>query len=240
MKAIAVLLLVAAVFLPNARAQTAEEIIARSIEARGGLAALRARQSVKMVARVDRPQEGLSYSMTLFRKRPTFYRAVLEAGDTTIIRATDGESAWVVSTLAGNLEPAEMPAGQAATFKRQAHMDTSLQGLLPTGSSATFLDRVEDDDGEFLRVRMAHQDGSEMICYYDADTYLVRKTSSMQQTGTTEREAVVLLNDYREVDGVFYSFRAERRVGGITVSVTRWTSFEHNVAMEDSMFRMPR
>lgn len=108
------------------QAPTAEEVIARSIEARGGLAALRARQSVKMVARVERPQDGFGYSMTLFRKRPTFYRSVLEMGDTTIIRATDGESAWMVSTLAGSLEPAAMPADQAATFNRQAHIDTSL------------------------------------------------------------------------------------------------------------------
>jgi len=240
MKTVTVLLLVAAVFPPDARAQTAEEIIARSVEARGGLAALQARQSVKMVARVERPQDGFGYSMTLFRKRPTFYRSVLTTGDTTVIRATDGETAWIVNTMAGSLEPVEMPAGQAATFKRQADIDTSLQGLLPAGSSATFLDRVEDDGGELLRVKIAHQDGSEEIRFYDATTYLVRKTSSMQQTPAGEREAIVLLSDYREVDGVLYSFRAERRVGGRTESVTTWTSFEHNVAMDDSLFRMPR
>lgn len=77
-----------------------------------------------------------------------------------------------------------------------------------------------------------------MICYYDANTYLVRKTTSTQQTRTGEREVVVLLSDYREVDGVLYSFRAERQVGGTTVSVTTWTSFEHNIEMDDSMFRM--
>ena len=54
------------------RAQTADEIIARSVEARGGLAALQARQTVKMTARVERPQEGFGYSMTLYRKRPSF------------------------------------------------------------------------------------------------------------------------------------------------------------------------
>lgn len=239
MKLIPVLL--AATLTPAvARAQTAEEIIARSVEARGGLTALRARESVKMVAEVERPRDGLRYSMTLYRKRPTFYRAVLETGDTTIIRATDGESAWIVSTLAGNLEPTEMAASQAATFNRQAHIDTSLQGLLPAGSAAAFLDRIEDDDGEFLRVRITHRDGSEVVCYYDAHTYLVRKATSTERSGAAEREVVVLLSDYREVDGVLYSFRAERRVAGTTVSVTRWTSFEHNVAMDDSLFEMPR
>jgi hypothetical protein len=224
----------------HARAQTAEEIIARSVEARGGLSALQARQSVKMTARVERPQDGFGYAMTLYRKRPSFYRSVLETGDTTVIRATDGESSWMVNTLAGIHEPTAMPAAQAAAFIRQADLDTSLQGLLPEGSSATFLGRVTDEDGEFLRVKITHQDGSEVTNYYDANTYLVRKAHSVQQSPSGEQQVIVLLSEYREVDGVVYSFRSERQVEGITVVVTTWIAFEHDLEMDDSMFRMPQ
>jgi hypothetical protein len=224
---------------PATRAQTADEIIARSVEARGGLAALQARQTVKMTARVERPQEGFGYSMTLYRKRPSFYKSVLETGDTTVIQSTDGEVTWVVNTLAGIDEPTEVPSEQMAAFTRQANLDTSLQGLLPEGSTATLLGRVTDEDGEFFSVKIRHLDGAEVTNYYDVDTYLVRKAFSVQQSPEGEQQVVVLLSEYREVNGVVYSFRSERIVEGKTVATTTWLAFEHDVPMEDSMFRMP-
>ena len=221
------------------RAQTADEIIARSVEARGGLAALQARQTVKMTARVERPQEGFGYSMTLYRKRPAFYKSVIETGDTTVIRSTDGEVTWVVNTSAGINEPTEVPSEQMASFIRQANLDTSLQGLLPEGSTATFLGRVTDEDGEFFSVKIKHRDGAEVTNHYDVDTYLVRKAFSVQQSPEGEQQVVVLLSEYREVGGVVYSFRSERIVEGKTAAATTWLAFEHDVQMDDSMFRMP-
>ena len=126
-----------------------------------------------------------------------------------------------------------------ASFIRQANLDTSLQGLLPEGSTATFLGRVTDEDGEFFSVKIRHRDGAEVTNYYDVDTYLVRKAFSVQQSPEGEQQVVVLLSEYREVDGVVYSFRSERMVEGITVAATTWLAFEHDVQMDDSMFRMP-
>jgi len=220
-------------------AQTASEIIARSLEARGGRVALQARASVKMTAYVERPQDGFGYSMVLYRKRPAFYRAEMTNGDTTVIRATNGQSAWFINTMTGVLEPTDLPADQAAVFMREADMNTSLQGLLPVGSDAEFLDRVVVDGVEFLRVRITHQDGAEIVNYYDATTYLVRKAQSVERSQSGEVDVIVLLSDYRDVDGVLYSFRSERRVAGVTVSTTRWDCFEHNVEMPERLFTIP-
>jgi hypothetical protein len=235
---LAISVLVSMLPAASTRAQTADEIIARSVEARGGLAALQARQTVKMTARVERPQEGFGYSMTLYRRRPSFYKSVLETGDTTVIRSTDGEVTWVVNTSAGINEPTEVPSDQMAAFIRQANLDTSLQGLLPERSTATFLGRVTDEDGEFFSVKIRHRDGAEVTNYYDVDTYLVKKAFSVQRSPEGEQQVVVLLSEYKEVDGVVYSFRSERMVEGVTVATTTWLAFEHDVPMDDSMFRM--
>jgi hypothetical protein len=239
-KTVFAMLLLASV-LPGAttRAQTADEIIARTLEARGGLAALQARRTVKMTARVEQLQQGFGYSMTLYRKGPSFYKSVIETGDTLVIRATDGDVTWVVNTQNGINEPMQVPSEEMAGFIRSADLDTSLQGLLPEGSSATFLGRVTDEDGEFLAVKIIHRDGAEVTNYYDANTYLVRKALSTQQSPDGEQQVVVLLSDYRNVDGVVYSFRSERLVDGVTVSATTWISFEHDLEMDDAMFRMP-
>jgi hypothetical protein len=220
-------------------APTAEDIIARSIEARGGLAALEARETVKMTATVERPQDGLRYSMTIYRKRPTFYRAEYVSGDSMAVQATDGESAWWMSPFDGITEPTPMTADQAAGFNRSSHIDTSLQGLLPAGSTARFVGRAEEDGSELLVVEIAHADGSTVTNYYDADTYLVRKAVRMQETAEGMQEVVTLVSDYREVDGVVYSFHAERQIDGTTISITSWEAFEANVPMDDDLFRIP-
>jgi YD repeat-containing protein len=218
---------------------TADDIIARSIEARGGLEALQARETVKMTATVERPQDGLRYSMTLYRKRPTFYRAEFASGGSMAIQATDGESAWWMSPLDGVSEPTPMTADQAAGFNRQSHIDTSLQGLLPAGNMARFMDQVEEDGVELLRVEITRADGETVTLYYDAETYLVRKATRMQETADGIQEVVTLVSDYREVDGVVYSFRAERQIDGTTIAITTWESFEANVPMDDALFRIP-
>lgn len=233
-------ILAVALSAKDASGQTAQEIISRSVEARGGLAALERRATVKMTAEVELLQQGFSYSMVLFRRRPNLYRSEIRTtGDSVIVRATDGQSAWWINTYMGMDEPESLSPVDAAAFLRQAHIDTSLQGLLPRGSEAVFLDRVEEGGRGFLRVRISHPDGMEAVNFYDAETYLVRKVVRNQQTEGGEVETVVLLSDYRPVDGVLYSFRSERRVGGETVARTTWRAFEHDVAMDDSLFRMP-
>lgn len=218
---------------------TADDIIAKSIEARGGLAALEARETVKMTATVERPRDGLRYSMTLYRKRPTFYRAEYGSGDSTAVQATDGESAWWMSSLDGVPDPTPMTAEQAAGFNSGAHIDNSLQGLLRAGSTARFVERVEEDGVELLAVEITNANGSSVTNYYDADTYLVRKAVRMQETADGMQEVVTLASDYREVDGVVYSFRAERQIEGETIAITSWHSFEANVPMDEGLFQIP-
>jgi hypothetical protein len=225
-------------FSQEAGCQTAEDIISRSQEARGGLAALEQRQSVKMSAEVDMVQQGFGYSMTLYRKRPNFYRSVIQVGDTLVVRTTDGRSAWWVNPFMGVDEPEPLPPAEAASFIRSADMDTSLQGLLAEGSEAIFLDRVQENGRSYFRVRITHPGGAGAVNYYDSETYLVRKVVRTAQTETGTQETVILLSEYRPVDGIVYSFRSERQVDGETVVVTTWTAFEHDVPMDDSMFRM--
>ena len=144
--------------------------------------------------------------MTLYRKRPEFYRSEQRVGDSVVVRATDGHSAWWINTMAGIHQPQPLPPQEAAAFLRQAHIDTSLEGLLPAGSEAVFLDRVWEDEGSFFRVRIIHQDGEEAVRYYDSETYLVRKVVRREPADAGAQETVVHLRQYQPVDGVLYSF----------------------------------
>ena len=233
-------LMLAATFATPATQQTGQEIIARSIEARGGAAALRARETVRMTATMLIPQDGAEYRMVLLRKRPNFYRSEVEFEGEKMIRATDGRDAWWVNPSADVFEPSPMPAEMAASFIRQSDIDTSLAGFLPAGSEATFLDRTLVEGVEYLRVRITHPDGGEIINYYDSSTYLVGRTVRSQRDEEGEFEVVTVLSDYREVEGVLYSYRSERLVDGQTTRITTWTAFEPNVEMGDELFRQPR
>ena len=107
-------LIVVAALAGPARPQTAEGTISQSIEARGGAVALEARQTVKMSANVVRPEDDLEYSMTLYRKRPTFYRLELQSADTRVVRATDGQRSWRINPLADVAQAAATPSRSGA------------------------------------------------------------------------------------------------------------------------------
>ena len=132
-----------------------------------------------------------------------------------------------------------MPEEMAAGFVRQAHIDTSLAGLLPAGSRAKYLDGEKVDGVDYVRVQFTHPDGSVIIIHYDAGTYLVGKTVRTEVDEEGEHEVTTLLSDYREVEGITYSFRSERLVDGRTVQITTCRAFEPNVEMDDKLFREP-
>ena len=64
-----------------ASAQTAEEIVEKNLQAKGGLTKMRAMQTVKQTSRVN--VQGMDATLTMIGKRPNFKKAVvtLKEGD---------------------------------------------------------------------------------------------------------------------------------------------------------------
>src|SRR5262245_40517345 len=95
--AAAVMLLVGA---HAASAQTAEEIVDKNLQAKGGLTKMRAMQTVKQTSRIS--MQGMEATLTMIGKRPNLMRQEILIQGQTVVMAFDGTAPWMVNPLLGS------------------------------------------------------------------------------------------------------------------------------------------
>src|SRR5512140_2280489 len=109
----------------SARAVTAEELAARSVEARGGRARLDAIRSLRLSGKVVFGGEGWSIEMAYVQlsKRPGMVRVDATSQGLTAIRALDGTQGWKVQPFGGRKDPERVAADEARELARLADLD---------------------------------------------------------------------------------------------------------------------
>src|ERR1700732_5226305 len=100
-----------ALFLPCASAQTVDEIIAKNIQARGGLEKLKAVKTLRMTARIN--QNGFRATVVQENQRPNKVREEFIIQGMAEVEAYDGKSAWQVSPFEGRKDPNLVSADDA-------------------------------------------------------------------------------------------------------------------------------
>src|ERR1700738_1664693 len=84
-------------------AQTAEELVARNIEAKGGVAKIKAIKSVRMTGLLQ--QGDCSAVVGQEGKAPDLLRLTFTIQNMTQIQAYDGSSGWQISPFGGRRDP---------------------------------------------------------------------------------------------------------------------------------------
>src|SRR5688572_26010908 len=102
--------------------QSVDEIIARNIEAKGGLQRLRSLQSIKQTARVT--MMGMEATMTVYLKRPSKLRQEMSVAGQNVVNGFDGTTAWIVNPLVpGSKGPMIISGPQADMLREQGDFD---------------------------------------------------------------------------------------------------------------------
>ena len=82
-----------------ASAQTAEEIVEKNLQAKGGLTRMRAIQTVRQTSRMS--MQGWTRTLTMVGKRPNLMRQEITIQGQTVVMANDGDDALDGQPAAG-------------------------------------------------------------------------------------------------------------------------------------------
>jgi outer membrane lipoprotein-sorting protein len=113
-------LLVAGLMGASAWAQTADEIIEKNIQARGGREKLKAVESVRMNGKMSMGQ--MEAPVTLVMARPNKLRKEFTIQWMTGVQVFDGKSGWAVMPFMGKTEPEAMSADDIKQAEDQADL----------------------------------------------------------------------------------------------------------------------
>jgi hypothetical protein len=221
-------------------AQTAEELVAKNVEAKGGADKIRSIKTLRMTGTLR--QGDFVAQLAQDAKAPDFLRQSVTIQGMTAVEAFDGKTGWQIQPFGGRKDPELM--GDGEDLRDLVELDDFYVPLFDyqeKGNKVEFLghDTVDGDDAYRLRVTLKNGD----LVYYDLDptTYLEIRADKQQFIRGAVRETVTDIGSYKQVAGVYFPFSIEigpkRDPSNRTkVSIDK---IEANVPIEDAEFRMP-
>jgi len=229
----AALLLVAA----PASAQTVDDLVARNIEARGGLAKLKAIETV----RIERTVAALftDIDIVIYKKRPNLYRSEQKAKDAPAPTVRGfSDSAW--ESTAGKTTVRE-GAGPVEQREIDADFDGFLVDYREKGHRIALAGRQKLGPSDVFKLTVTLKSGAERVVYLDATTFLERRHEGTIELGPNRRvKTTIDYGDWREVNGVRFPFAIEEERDAPGQTFVHYTKrIEVNVPMDDTLFRMP-
>jgi hypothetical protein len=222
-----------------ARAQTADQVLARYLQARGGAQKVHAVETLRLTGRMTLP--GVEAPLVLELKRPNRMRTEFVFQGKTGVRAYDGRDAWMILPVLGMDQPQAMSAEDAKEAREQADVDLSpLIDPAAKGFTVELLGRESALGTESLKVQVRSRDGLVRTMYLDARSYLVTRIEETRQIEGKGEEFETLVGDYRTVAGLVFPHLIE--VGpkrGDDRQKFIFDKIEVNVPIEDARFAMP-
>ena len=239
-------LAVAALVPVSSSAQTADELIAKNLEAKGGLEKIKAVQSMRVTGTMPMGQapngQPVEAPFVMEMKRPNQMRLDVNYQGMTATQAFDGNVGWQVLPGTGRREPQVLPQEAVKQFAEQADMDGPLVDYQAKGHKVEYVGRekVEGTDTYVLKVTL--KSGEVNKIYLDAEQYLeIRSEGKSRGPTGGDLEIETLIGDYREVGGLMLPHLRESGPRGGTQKMTMTVQkIEVNVPLDDARFRMPK
>jgi outer membrane lipoprotein-sorting protein len=236
-RAIAIVFSIAFLFTLNASAQTVDEIIAKHAQARGGLEKIKAIKSAKVTGKLV--MQGIEIPVTIQQKRPNKMRLDATFQGKTLVQAYDGATAWKIDPFQGTSEPEKSAGEEEKQTIEQSDMDGSLIDYKEKGHTVELVGKADVEGTPAYQLKLTKKSGDINHIYIDAENYLEIKTTSKRKTPGGEIEIDAYSGNYKPVNGVMFAFSVEAKAGGQVVQNMVIEKVELDLAIEDSLFKMP-
>jgi outer membrane lipoprotein-sorting protein len=223
-----------------ASAQTADELVEKNIQAKGGREKLKAAQSVRMTGKMDIGQ-GAQAPFVVELKRPHKSRIEFTVQGMTGIRAYDGSSGWMIMPFLGKKEPEAMAADDLKDMDDQADFEGPLVDYKSKGHQVELIGKENVEGTPAWKLKVTKKNGDISYIYLDADAFLEIKEEGKRTFRGQEVEIESTMGDYKTVDGLVFPFSIQSKPKGAPAGQTiTIEKVEVNPAVDDSRFTMPK
>ena len=223
-----------------ASSQTADELISKNIQAKGGMDAIKAIKSVRMAGRLD-AAGGFTGRVGQENMRPNLVRETFSLQGMTAVQAYDGSTAWQIQPFGGHKDPQLMGEDDVRDLLIDSDFDGPLVDYKAKGNTVEYLGHDTIDGDDVLRLKVTLKNGDIVYYYLDPDTFLEIRTERQEFVRGSVRENVTDLGSYKKVAGLMYPFSI---ASGPKNDPSSWQSvtmekIEVNVPLGSSEFAVP-
>ncbi|HYT22500.1 MAG TPA: hypothetical protein VEW05_20000 [Candidatus Polarisedimenticolia bacterium] len=223
-----------------ASAQTAEEIVKKALDARGGVEKIKAVQSERVSGQVSFSR-GMAGTFVVELKRPLKMHTEITVEGQKIIRVYDGKSAgWMINPFIGNKEVQPLSSEDLKSISDESDFDGPLVDYKAKGSQIELAGKEKLDDKPVYRLKLTNKNGDVRFYFFDASSFLLLKWQGIRKTGEEELPWESFFSDFHEVQGLKYPFRIDQGSPGTEFKQTLTAEkIEINLPIDDSRFGKP-
>lgn len=235
----AILVLIMAFFISNAKAQTADDVINSYINAIGGMDKLKSVQSAKVTGKFG--SGAMDFPFTSLYKRPMKMKMEMQIQGMTMIQAYDGTIGWSLNPFQGARDPEKMSEVDTKSVRDNADFEGKVVNYKEKGSKVELIGKEDFEGTEVYNIKLTDKDGDVSNFFFDASSYLLLKESSKRKVGPKEINIDVIYGNYKATDGYLYPWSVEIKAPDAPMGSQKATieSITLNVPTEDADYAMP-
>jgi outer membrane lipoprotein-sorting protein len=233
------ILLATAVLMPAAaRSQTVDEVVAKWVQARGGMDKLKSVQTQRITLKFH--AGSFEANIMQINKRPDKMRQEFILQGMAQVEAYDGKSGWQLNPFSGRRDPELLSEDDMKGLVEEADIDGPLVDYAQKGHKAELVGHDDVEGTDCYKIKLTLKNGDIRYIYLDTDSMMEIKEESQTYIRGAIREGETYYGDYEKVDDLYEPFAIESGQKGdpdrqkLTVE-----KVEFNVPVEDSIFAMP-
>jgi len=221
-------------------AQTADELVNKNIQAKGGVDKIKAIKSVRITGKLS-GGGGFTAAVVQENQRSNLVRETFALQGMTAVTAYDGTTGWQIQPFGGHKDPELMGEDDMKDLLLDADFDGPLVDYKEKGNTVEFLGHDVVDGDDALRLKVTLKDGDIVYYYLDPDTYLEIRKEVQEFIRGSVRESVIEMGSYKPVAGVMYPYSiSQGSKANPSQQTTTVEKIEVNVPIDPSDFAVPR
>jgi hypothetical protein len=216
----------------SVKAQTADEVINKHIEAIGGKENWKKVNSMKTEANLS--IQGMDIPINIYQINNKAYRQDFTAMNMTGYTIVNNDSGWSFNPIQGQSAPEPMTADQLNLQKDQLDIQGQFIDYKEKGHKLELLGKEDIDGTEAIKMKMTRKSGNEVIYFFDPKTYYVIRIISKVKMNGQEMEQVANLSNYTKLpEGIVVPFTMEMPGAPAPVTIKK---VEVNPTLDQSLF----
>jgi outer membrane lipoprotein-sorting protein len=222
----------------GAVAQTVDEVIAKNIQARGGLEKLKSVRTLRTTVKFSDGSFRAEFRQE--NKRPGKVREEFIVQGMAQIQAYDGKTGWQISPFNGRKDPDLMSQDDMKSLIVDGDIDGPLVEYKDKGHKAELVGHDSMEGTDCYKIKLSMKNGDVRYYYLDTDSFLELKEEIQTTIRGALQESELYFGDYEQVNGIYYPFAVEQaQKGSSSRAQFSVEKIEQNLDLDDTLFTMP-
>jgi hypothetical protein len=220
------------------QAQTADDIIAKHVDALGGSDKLSQIKSVYIESTTEVMGNQSSSKTSIVNGKG--FKSESDFNGQSIVTTVTDKGGWAINPFTGSSDATAMPAEQYKTVEDGIYLPDPLFNYAAHGAKVTLDGQQKVNDVNAYKLKYTNKDGDESTYFIDPNTWYVIQSVKKGMMRGEEIEVTTSYSDYKKTDFgtvIPYSTSIDMGQFGLKVNVNK---VEINKDIDMNIFEMPK